>query len=202
MPQEGMHHLEVFIKQTFGDDMGALLLAGYGEEAGLRETSLIVAGVTDGGGEADWLIEISGNMPYGEEPLVLAALLKLLLTRGPLSVWFDFSLEEVLVELDWQDRRFAQDAVDSAVRKYAGLSYERKDAAGNEARGMYTLVVGYDQITDGVNEGDNRVRVLNRVHFHPPLVEGLRNFRMEFAGIEFGELRSVEHYRTVIDSVM
>jgi hypothetical protein len=140
-------------------------------------------------------------MPCGEEPLVLAALLKLLLTRGPLSVWLDFAFEEVLAELGWQDRRFAQDAVDSAVRKYAGLSYARK-RAGCEARGVCALVVGYDQITDGVNEGGSRVRVLNRVHFHPRFVEGLRNFRIEFAGIEFGDLRSVEHHRTVNDSVM
>jgi hypothetical protein len=202
MPQEGRHNLELFIKRTFGDQMGAILLAGYGSEVGLREASQGVLGAAEGGGEEIWVIEISGNLPHGEEPLVLAALLKLLLSKGPLGVRFDFAVEDVLAELGWQDRRFARDAVDNAVRKYTGLSYTRKREVGAEARGMYTLVTGYDQITGGVTEGGRRTRVLDRVHFHPRFIEGLRSFRITFAGLDFGSLHSVEYYGMETDSVM
>lgn len=182
--------------------MGAILLAGYGGEVGLRETSLEVVGAAEGSGEETWLIEISGDLPYGEEPLVLAALLKLLLSKGPLGVRFDFAVEDVLAELGWQDRRFARDVVDNAVRRYTCLSYARRREAETEARGMYTLVTGYDQITDAVTEGSGRARLLDRVHFHPYFIGGLRNFRITFAGIDFGALRSAEYYGTETDTVM
>lgn len=182
--------------------MGAILLAGYGGEVGLRETSLEVVAAAEGGGKETWLIEISGDLPYGEEPMVLAALLKLLLSEGPLGVRLDFAVEDVLAELGWQDRRFARDAVDNAVRKYTGLSYARRREGEAEARGLYTLVTGYDQITDGVAKGGGRARLLDRVHFHPHFIDGLRDFRITFAGIDFGALRSAEYYGTETDSVM
>ena len=186
MPRAGEHHLETFIRRTFGSRMGAILLAGYGGEGGCRET-VGVTGVSESGEETEWLIEILGDLPRGDEPLVLAALLKLLLVGGLLDEALDFTLEEVLAELGWPDGRFAQDAVDDAVSKYSRLTYAKADKRG-AIRGMYALVIGYENITERESEGNKRRRILNRVQFHPRFVDGLRNLKIVFAGIEFGDL--------------
>lgn len=172
--------------------MGAILLAGYGGEGGCRET-VGVTGAYESGEETEWLIEISGDLPRGDEPLVLAALLKLLLTRGPLDVALEFTLEEALAELGWPDGRFARDAVD-AVSKYSRLTYAKADKRG-VVLGVYALVIGYDHITERRLEDNGRTRIFNRVQFHPRFVAGLRNLRIVFAGIEFGDLGPIDFVR-------
>jgi hypothetical protein len=193
MPRAGEHHLETFIRRTFGSRMGAILLAGYGGEGGCRET-VGVTGVSESGEETEWLIEILGDLPRGDEPLVLAALLKLLLTRGPLDAALEFTLEEALAELGWPDGRSARDTVDAAVSKYSRLTYAKADKRG-AVLGVYALVIGYDHITERGLEDNGRTRILNRVQFHPRFVDGLRNLKIVFAGIEFGDLGPIDFPR-------
>jgi hypothetical protein len=74
------HPLTTFVSETFGQQFGDLLLAGYGAEPGGKCGRLYLA-ERDGRVEAGWVIELVAHRhPFGDEPLVLAALLKLLLS--------------------------------------------------------------------------------------------------------------------------
>lgn len=97
------HPLTTFVSETFGQQFGDLLLAGYGTEPGGKCGRLYLT-EQDGGVEARWVIElVTRRPPYGDEPLVLAALLKLLLRRPSTSHYLEFELGQLLAELQWRD---------------------------------------------------------------------------------------------------
>jgi hypothetical protein len=184
------HHLVEFVRQTFGEQFGAVLLAGYGEEAAFRELTLNLVDSQGGAGEGEWQLVISGNVPSGQDPLVLAALLKLLLLSGaPLTPTLEFNPEEVLSELGWPDTPPARAVIDGAVRKYLGLTYARRmRPPSGMLRGMYALLVGYERADEKHIGGGSETFTYNSVTFHPHFIERLNSSVITFAGIEFGEL--------------
>ena len=183
------HHLVEFVRQTFGEQFGAVLLAGYGEEAAFRELTLNLIDSQGGAGEGECLLVISGNVPSGQDPLVLAALLKLLLSVAPLTPTLEFNPEEVLAELGWPDTPPARAVIDGAIRKYLGLTYaKRMRPPSGMLRGMYALVVGYERADEKHTGGGGETFSYNSVTFHPHFIERLNSSVINFAGIEFGEL--------------
>src|ERR1700754_2882835 len=97
------HSLSIFIYETFGQQFGDLILAGHGAEPGGRHRRLHLIEL-DGGVETHWTIElVARRPPCRDEPLVIAALLKLLLSRSNISCQLEFELGELLVELQWRD---------------------------------------------------------------------------------------------------
>src|SRR5205085_10130514 len=79
------HPLTRFVYETFGQQFGDLILAGYGAEPGGGQKKLSLT-EADEGTETHWVIEVvASRHPSGDEPLVLAALLKLLLSRRVIS---------------------------------------------------------------------------------------------------------------------
>jgi hypothetical protein len=184
------HPLEGFIRETFGDRLGALLLVGYGEEASHPQASIRVTPSKQEARRTGWLIEVSGNLPHGRQPLVLAALLKLLLSRDPLSAELEFETSEVLSALGWAETPNTQREIERVIRKYFGLSYVmRREGSDTVELGMYTLLTGYDHDDEIEVEGRAATQSLHRVHFHRGFIEGLKDSRMVFAGIDFGRLR-------------
>lgn len=182
------HHLVEFVRRTFGEQFGAVLLAGYGEEAAFSELSLSLVESAGGAGEGEWQLVVSGNVPSGQEPLVLAALLKLLLSGAPLTPTLEFTPEEILAELGWPDTPPTRAMIDGVIRKYLGLTYaKRMRPPSGMLRGMYALIVGYDQ-ADEKHVGGSETRTYNSVTFHPHFIERLNSSVITFAGIEFGEL--------------
>lgn len=185
------HHLEVFIRRTFGDLFSTLLLLGYGEGVGRREASIRIPGGGRGSARGGRLLEVSGELPHGREPMVLAALLKLLLARVRPPAELDFDLLAVMAEVGWPETKDPQGAVDDAIRKYLGLTYTVRRGGGDGAdSGMYAFVTGYDVDDEIEAEGMAVTRSLRRVHFHREFAEGLRDSRVVFAGIDFGPLRA------------
>jgi hypothetical protein len=185
------HHLVEFVRQTFGEQFGAVLLAGYGEEAAFREYILNLIVSQEGGREVECQLVISGNLPNSQDPLVLAALLKLLLSSAPLIPTLEFNLEEVLVELNWPDTPSTRAMISSAITKYLGLTYEKKTRPpSGMLRGMYVLIIGYDQAEEKYSSG-GETRSYNNVTFYPKFIERLNDSIITFAGIEFGRLNSM-----------
>jgi hypothetical protein len=183
------HPLESFIRQTFGDQFGKVVLAGYGRGAGIS-LRLRLSVATEGKGVRGRTLEISGDLPHGREPLVLAALLKLLLSRGYLSAELEFVLPEVIGALGKAVTPGVPGEVDRVIRKYLGLSYMVRREGGGES-GMYALVTSYDrddEFESGVKASTSSAL---RAHFHPGFVEGLKASRVVFAGIDFGRLSHV-----------
>lgn len=186
------HHLVEFVRRTFGEEFGAVLLAGYGEEAAFSELTLNLVESAGGAGEGEWQLVVSGNVPSGQDPLVLAALLKLLLSGAPLSPTLEFNPEEVLAELGWPDTPVTRALIDGAIRKYLGLIYaKRMRPPSGMLRGMYALLVGYEQAEEK-HVGGGETRTYNSVTFHPQFIERLNSSVITFAGIEFGELDLTE----------
>lgn len=70
------HPLARFIYETFGEQFGSLVLAGYGAEPGDAQRSLRLI-ESEEGEKMDWVIEmVASRHPCGDDPLVLATLLK------------------------------------------------------------------------------------------------------------------------------
>jgi hypothetical protein len=105
MPQSTSHHLVEFVYSTFGKSFGDLLLAGYNEERSWKTRKFYIIEEVSGV-SVEWEIEVAGkSSPIRHEPLVLAALLKLLLHRPALSYLLEFEMSEMVKELGWKDSR-------------------------------------------------------------------------------------------------
>lgn len=185
------HPLTTYVYQTFGRRFGELLLAGYGAEPGGSHRKLHF---TESG--ARWVIELVGqHQPCGDEPLVLAALLKLLLGRPSIPQELEFELRELLAELRW-DEASARQQAETAIGVYVRLLYDKQldeqpgdGKSASEGGGCYHLLTGY--VREGAPDaGGARARTLRSVYFDAGFIAGLRRGRVYFAGIDFGVLNS------------
>jgi hypothetical protein len=183
------HPLTTYVYQTFGRQFGELLLTGYGAEPGGGHRKLYF---TESG--ARWAIELVAQyQPCLDEPLVLAALLKLLLSRPSISQQFTFELRELLVELRW-DEASARQQAENAIGVYVRLLYDKqldeqpeRDTSATEGGGCYHLLTGY--VREGTTDADGaHARTIRSVYFDAGFIEGVKRGRVRFAGIDFGAL--------------
>ncbi len=187
-----IHPLIEFVYRTFGERFGSLLLAGYSEAAPPKKRTFLFtehyAGV-----EIDWMVEvISECPPRGEEPLILAGILKLMLSQMPITGPFYFEMADLMAELDWPHTRALQDFVDLIAEKYAGLIFRKYEQRRRqrykvaEAQwGRYKLVSSY-LLGAAKEPGEPRLtRTFNRIDFDTKFVKGLNEGRVTFAGINF-----------------
>lgn len=189
------HPLTTFVSETFGRQFGDLLLAGYGAEPGSKCERLYLTEL-DAGVEAGWVIElVARRPPYGDEPLVLAALLKLLLSRPSISHHLEFELSELLAELRWQEDADTRRKVETAITSYVRLLYDKQVDARAERRtlaveggGYYHLLTGYVRGTKHDSIGGSLIGTLSGVDFNSSFIEALRQGQVYFAGINFGAL--------------
>lgn len=188
------HPLTTLLYETFGQQFSNLLLAGYGEEpSGKRKRLHLIESRAEG--ETDWVIEMVGEPPYRDEPLVLAALLKLLLSRSNISYYLEFDPNEVLTELRWQDTSYMRQKMEAAINRYVRLLYDKRISPkvgqclpGHSEGGCYHLLTGY--IRGAKLRCDETLeRTLSGVYFNAGLIEGLKRGRVYFAGIDFGRLK-------------
>lgn len=188
------HPLTTFVYQTFGQQFGDLLLAGYGAEPSGRHRRLFFIEP-----EAGWVIELVGRrQPCRDEPLVLAALLKLLLTRPSISQYLEFELDELLAALRWRDDASTRRQVETAIGCYVRLLYDKQVDVPAKVRapepaggGYYHLLAGYVRETNSYTGGPPD-RTLRGVYFDAGFIKGLKEGRVYFAGINFGPLQTAE----------
>jgi hypothetical protein len=189
-----VHPLKIFLYETFGQKFGDLISAGYGDEPNCMHQKLHII-ESKAGEEIHWTIEIVGDyLPCGNEPLVLAALLKLLLSRPSISHCLEFELNELLSELQWRDDVGTRHQVQTTIINYARLLYDkqvntqarqRKSALTEE--GCYHLLTGYVRGTESDISGVMG-RAISSIYFDATFIEGLRRGRVYFAGVDFGPL--------------
>lgn len=144
---------------------------------------------------------VARRPPYGDEPLVLAALLKLLLSRPGISHHLEFELSELLAELRWQDDVSTRRKVEAAIIGYVRLLYDKQLDEGAERStsatmggGYYHLLTGYVRGTESTSSsiGGSSAPTLRGVDFDTGFIEGLRQGRVYFAGINFGALNRTD----------
>lgn len=188
------HPLTTFVFETFGRQFGDLLLTGYGAEPGGERRRLYLT-ESDAGDETGWVIEhVASRPPCRDEPLVLAALLKLLLRRPSISHDLEFELGELLAELRWQDDAHARHQAEAAIGVYVRLLYEKQvdGRAGQRASsaaggGYYHLLTAYFRGAKDGADGDP-AKTYRGVYFDEDFAAGLKRGRVYFAGIDFGPL--------------
>jgi len=188
------HPLTIFLYETFGQKFGDLISAGYGDEPNSRHQRLHIT-ESKAGEAIHCTIELVGDyLPCGDDPLVLAALLKLLLSRPSISHCLEFELNELLAELQWRDDVGTRHQVQTTIINYARLLYDkqvgiqagqRKSAFTEE--GCYHLLTGYVRGTESDVSGVMG-RATSGIYFDASFIEGLRRGRVYFAGIDFGPL--------------
>jgi hypothetical protein len=196
------HPLTTFIYETFGQQFGELLLFGYGEEPSSKHRKVYLT-ESDAEGDADRVIElVSPRPPCRNEPLVLAALLKLLLRRLSISHHshhLEFESDELLAELGWEDDISTRRRMETAIISYVRLLYDeqpderpgRRTSSGMGG-GYYHLLTGYIRAAKISLSGGSFAETLNRVDFDSGFIEGLRQDRVHFAGINFGALNRTD----------
>ncbi len=191
------HPLTTFVYETFGQGFGDLLLAGYGAEpAGGRRKLYLTE--SEAGVETDWVIElVAKRPPCGDEPLVLAALFKLLLRRPELLNHLEFEMGELLAELRWPDGPETRWQADEIIVSYAGLLYDKRvdERAGRRASttsegGFYHLLPGY--VRGAKSDIAGSLITNGGVYFDDAFIRGLKGGRVYFAGIDFGPLKTTK----------
>jgi len=194
----------MFVYQSFGKQFGDLLLLGYGAESSNRRTRLYLS-LLDAGANTKWVIElVARRSPYRDEPLVLAALLKVLLSRASISQYLEFELSELLIELQWQDQVSTRQKVDKAISSYARLLYDKQPDTRVERSTSAIVGGGYYHLLTGYVRGakssikEKAMRNTNSVYFDIGFIEGLRLGHIYFAGIDFGPLKIAECSQTTI----
>jgi hypothetical protein len=189
-----IHPLTIFLYETFGQKFGDLISTGYGDEKNSRHQRLHITEFK--AVEAiHCTIELVGDyLPCGDEPLVLAALLKLLLSRPSISHCLEFELNELLSELQWRDDIDTRYQVQTTIINYARLLYDKQ--VNTQARqrksplteeGCYHLLTGYVRGTESDVSGVMG-RATSDIYFDASFTEGLRRGRVYFAGVDFGPL--------------
>jgi hypothetical protein len=198
MSQESVPHLVNFVYEAFGAQCAALLMVGLDEEPALAKKPFYIQETVEGG-EQHWEIEVVANtLPCRSEPLVLAALLKLLLRRGAVPSPLEFQMSEVLEELLHAGVELTPESVDRIIAKYVALSYDKRARSSDESAGagggMYSLLIGY--LRGSVKEAGeiDPAQVSNSVQFDQSVVGGLRRGDVVLAGIRFGKLGQTVGY--------
>jgi hypothetical protein len=190
MRQADIHPLVEFVYRAFGPQCADLLMAGYGEGRPQKGRKFQVVEET-AGASTEWMVEVDGKyLPGGREPLILAALLKLLLQRPALATRLEFGLDELIKELGWEDGQAALRAIDRVITGYAALFYykePRKKRAGVQ-QGPYSLITTYIRGSARGSEGEALTRIYSYVEFELRFVEGLKRGQVCLADIYFGSL--------------
>ena len=191
MSQERAAQLVNFVREAFGACCADLLLVGLGEEQVRGAKTFGVRHDEEG---KEWELEVEvvgGALPCRSEPLVLAALLKLLLGREGIPSPLEFHVSEVMEELRQAGVRLTDEDVDRIISKYAALSYDKRAKGGDESEsdgGVYSLIAGYFRGTEKEAGGLSRARVSSSVLLEQRFIAGLRDGEVILAGIQFGRL--------------
>jgi hypothetical protein len=143
---------------------------------------------TDEGEEWEVEVEVVGGaLPCRTEPLVLAALLKMLLGREGIPSPLEFHVGEVVDELRRVGVTLTSEGVERIISKYVALSYDKRAKGRNESDegggGVYSLITGYFRGNEKEAGGTSRARVAGSVLFEQRFVEGLREGEVILAGI-------------------
>lgn len=199
IPTEAEHDLLDTAWRVLGTNLFEFLLSGLGEPHHPRR-SYTAENLSEQGPGLVYQLEAVGEtekgLPGGRDPVVMAALLHLLLTRGKERDEVVFLDEELLVLLSWPDTRESRLAIKAAVERYYCTAYHRtsRESLG-EGRGEWVssevqkLVRGYDTTEEwevGTPKGKRKSTIL---HFSKNLVERLTGSGRFFLGLDFEQLR-------------
>jgi hypothetical protein len=190
-----VHPIVEYAHDTFGDGFASVILHGIREAEGATVECLSIDGTYE-----TWerinkklLVRQPQSEKWGYRPLVLAVLLKLLLSQPKIEPVLNFSFTEVLRDLIWPDSSATRREVEDAIGFYFRCSYSRRNVPADDANlygmeGVYRLITGYGSEGAIRSQNDLFIGEGYEVSFDETLVEALRQDRIVFANIFFGNL--------------
>lgn len=201
IPTEAEHDLLDTARRVLGDNLFQFLFSDLGGTHHPRRRFTATSVREQGPGTVHQLEAVSESekgLPGGRDPVVMAALLRLLVTRGKGKDEVVFRDEELLGILSWPDTRESRLAVEAAVERYYHTAYHRtsREPLG-EGKGEWVssevqkLVRGYDTTEEwevGTPKGKRKSTTLN---FSKKLIERLSGPEKYFLGLDF-ELLQLE----------
>lgn len=181
-----------YIKEKVGDLACTFLLAGYGQqEAASRRFFVLVVG-ENAGGTREWHLEVTadvGYLPYDQDPLVLAAILKTLFDGQEKRV-VTLTQPELLRLLGWDNTVETRKTLGDAILRYFYSSYVAKKMRVGKGGKLYPesitegrLINRYDSV-----EAETELHAYMRVGFNERFIEQLR--RASLFGIDWGRVTS------------
>lgn len=189
--------LAAFVSEEFGDHLGTLLLAGLGGPAGAGKRSLIVIVAEARGSRRVRFLEViadGGELPHGDDPLVLAALLNLLTGRGTASRLV-FTLNELLAALGRVESAEEVRAIEGALARYYRTSYAEVRERLHPLLPKQLEVAAEQRLVDGYfledvspRRGEGAGPLHSVVDFNPQFLNQLN--RRTLFGIDWGLVRS------------
>ena len=118
---ERERHLVAFLQDTYGEMLSLFLLTGLDEQgwSGLRYFTVCEVDQDEKviRHRLAMISDDDTSLPHGRDPLVLAALLKLLLERSK-TYRMKCSLVDLMAILGWEDLASARQAVAGAMERY------------------------------------------------------------------------------------
>lgn len=187
------------MEEQFGEHLSALLLSGSGTKRWVQRRGLVIS-TTDRVGTQEehsvvLLTEGASFLPYGQDPIVLAAHLRMLSDRGAAGR-LSYDLFEMLEALGWVDPVQGLKAIEGALYRYFRMSYGSAGRRGHpmapQAEGVTAerrLLSSYDFEHEPVRGRGGCPTLHTVVEFSQRFLDQLR-LRSLF-GIDWDLVRSV-----------
>jgi hypothetical protein len=145
-----------------------------------------------------------GDLPGGRDPVVLAAVLHLLLTRKTNQDEVHFRDEALLRLLGWPEAPESHLAIAQAIERYFSTTYylarkELREAGQVEVRysQLQKLITGFDITDERLTNAVEIKRKSTVIHFAAGFVEDIATEQKYFLGIDFEELEPLRPFSWV-----
>jgi hypothetical protein len=191
--------LVAHLKEQFGEHLSALLLSGHGVKGWVRRRDLVILTADRVGNQeehsATLLTEGAHSLPYGQDPLVLAAHFSLLNERGAAGR-LSYDLFEMMEVLGLVDPLQGLKAIEGALYRYYRMSYaaegERRHPLAPKAEGVTAerrILTSYDFEHEPVRSRDPYPAMHTVVEFSQRFIDQLR--QRSLFGIDWNLVTSI-----------
>lgn len=188
------------LEEQFGEHLSALLLSGYGTKQWVQRRGLVIS-TTDRVGTHEehnvaLLTEGMAFLPHGQDPIVLAAHLRMLSEQGACGR-LSYDLLEMMGVLGLVDPVQGMKAIEGALHRYYRLSYAvegvRRHPLAVQPEGVTAerrMLTAYDFEHEPVRSRDPYPTMHTVVEFSQRFLEQLR--QRSLFGIDWYLVRSVK----------
>jgi hypothetical protein len=188
------------LEEQFGEHLSALLLSGYGTKTWIQRRDLVVSTTDRVGNQEEHPVVLltkgAHALPYGQDPVVLAAHLRMLSERGAYGR-LSYDLFEMMKVLSLVDPVQGMKAIEGALYRYFRLSYAvegvRRHPLAPQSEGVTAerrILTAYDFEHEPVRSRDPYPAMHTVVEFSQRFLDQLR--QRSLFGIDWDHVRSVK----------
>jgi hypothetical protein len=188
------------LKEQFGEHLSALLLSGYRTKQWVQRRELVISTTDRVGNQAEHPVVLltkgAHSLPYGQDPIVLAAHFRMLSERGAYGC-LSYDLLEMMGVLGLVDPVQGMKAIEGALYRYFRLSYavegKRRHPLAVQSEGVTAerrMLTAYDFEYEPVRSRDPYPAMHTVVEFSQRFIDQVR--QRSLFGIDWDLVRSVK----------